>query len=55
MTATNALYLLIEDRIQRDQLKLPGLPETAERIRKRPVNRIPTCMTLPQLFSMIQH
>ncbi|HAE90573.1 MAG TPA: histidine kinase [Idiomarina sp.] len=52
MTATNALYLLIEDRIQRDQLKLPGLPETAERIREATIN---PDTNLHDLAAIIQH
>ncbi|PYE33871.1 HD-like signal output (HDOD) protein [Idiomarina fontislapidosi] len=52
MTATNALYLLIEDRIQRDELKLPGLPETAERIRTATSN---PDTNLQELAAIIQH
>jgi HD-like signal output (HDOD) protein len=33
MASQNALYLLIDERLQRDELTLPGLPKTAEQVR----------------------
>lgn len=52
MTAPNALYLLIEDRLKRDVLQLPGLPETADRVRKATQN---TDCNLADLARIIQH
>lgn len=52
MTAPNALYLLIDDRLKRDELQLPGLPETAERVRNATLN--PNC-NLQELARIIQH
>lgn len=52
MAAPTALYHLIEDRLQRDELKLPGLPETADRVRTAVVD--PNC-SLKDLASIIQH
>ncbi|MGM0525158.1 MAG: HDOD domain-containing protein [Pseudomonadota bacterium] len=52
MTAPNALYLLIDDRLKRDELQLPGLPETAERVRDATLN--PNC-NLQELARIIQH
>ena len=52
MAAPNALYLLIDDRLKRDELQLPGLPETAERVREATLN--PNC-NLQELARIIQH
>lgn len=52
MAAPNALYLLIDDRLKRDELQLPGLPETAERVRDATLN--PNC-NLQDLAKIIQH
>lgn len=52
MAAPNALYSLIDDRLKRDELQLPGLPETAERVRDATLN--PNC-NLQDLARIIQH
>ena len=52
MAAPNALYLLINERLKRDELQLPGLPETAERVRDATLN--PNC-NLQELARIIQH
>lgn len=52
MNAPNALYLLIDDRLKRDVLQLPGLPETAERVRKATLDS--NC-SLHHLARIIQH
>ncbi|WP_404400001.1 HDOD domain-containing protein [Idiomarina seosinensis] len=52
MSAPNALYLLIDDRLKRDELQLPGLPETAERVRAATLDN--NC-SLHELAQIIQH
>ncbi|MBJ7266782.1 HDOD domain-containing protein [Idiomarina abyssalis] len=51
MSSQNALYLLIDERLKRDELKLPGLPETAEQVRNATMN--PDC-NLHDLSHIIQ-
>ena len=51
MSSQNALYLLIDERLKRDELKLPGLPETAEQVRNATMD--PDC-NLHDLSHIIQ-
>lgn len=51
MASQNALYLLIDERLQRDELTLPGLPKTAEQVRN--VTFDPNC-NLSELAHIIQ-
>lgn len=51
MSSQNALYLLIDERLKRDELKLPGLPETAEQVRNATMD--PEC-NLHDLSHIIQ-
>lgn len=51
MASQNALYLLIDERLQRDELTLPGLPKTAEQVRNATLD--PDC-NLHDLAHIIQ-
>jgi len=51
MSSQNALYLLTDERLKRDELKLPGLPETAEQVRNATMD--PDC-NLHDLSHIIQ-
>jgi len=51
MSSQNALYLLIDERLKRDELKLPGLPETTEQVRNATMD--PDC-NLHDLSHIIQ-
>ena len=51
MSSQNALYLLIDERLKRDELKLPSLPETAEQVRNATMD--PEC-NLHDLSHIIQ-
>jgi len=51
MSSQNALYQLIDERLKRDELKLPGLPETAEQVRNATMD--PDC-NLHDLSHIIQ-
>ncbi|MFD2632180.1 HDOD domain-containing protein [Idiomarina piscisalsi] len=51
MVSQNALYLLIDERLQRDELTLPGLPKTAEQVRNATLD--PDC-NLHDLAHIIQ-
>lgn len=51
MSSQNALHLLIDERLKRDELKLPSLPKTAEQVRNATMD--PDC-NLHDLSHIIQ-
>lgn len=51
MSSQNALHLLIDERLKRDELKLPSLPKTAEQVRNATID--PDC-NLHDLSHIIQ-
>jgi len=52
MSAEQALYLIVSDKLEHDALQLPALPSTAEQVRQASVD--PDC-SLQQIAGIIQH